>query len=227
MLIVIENLLSQEDVTQFRQRLDQAEWEAGSKTAGEVARIVKANQQLPDEGELAMGLGNHILRKLGNHPQFVSAALPKTIYPPKFNRYAGGGHYGIHVDSAVMPLPGQRDNVRTDLSATVFLCNPAEYEGGELVIEGKFGAQAVKLNAGDMVLYPSSSLHQVLPVTQGARVCSFFWIQSLVRDDAHRELLYDLDQSIQAIRAEFGSQHDEVNRLSGIYHNLLRQWVET
>ena len=227
MLIVIENLLSTEEVSQFRQRLDQAEWESGARTAGEVARIVKANQQLPDEGELAVVLGNHILRKLGNHPQFVSAALPQTIYPPKFNRYTEGGHYGVHVDSAVMQLPGQRDSLRTDLSATVFLCDPEGYEGGELVIEGKFGAQAVKLKAGDLVLYPSSSLHQVLPVTQGARVCSFFWIQSLVRDDTHRELLYDLDQSIQAIRAECGSQHNEVNRLSGIYHNLLRQWVET
>ncbi|MBA55368.1 MAG: Fe2+-dependent dioxygenase [Pseudomonadales bacterium] len=226
MLIVIENLLPPEEVVQFRQQLDQAEWEAGSKTAGEVARFVKTNQQLPDEGELAVALGNHILRKLGNHPQFVSAALPKTIYPPKFNRYAEGGHYGIHVDSAVMQLPGQRDSLRTDLSATVFLSNPEDYEGGELVIEGKFGAQAVKLNAGDLVLYPSSSLHQVLPVTEGARVCSFFWIQSLVRDDAHRELLYDLDQSIQAIRVECGSQHSEVSRLTGIYHNLLRQWVE-
>ena len=226
MLIVIENLLSTEEVSQFRQRLDQAEWESGARTAGEVARIVKANQQLPDEGELAVVLGNHILRKLGNHPQFVSAALPQTIYPPKFNRYTEGGHYGVHVDSAVMQLPGQRDSLRTDLSATVFLCDPEGYEGGELVIEGKFGAQAVKLNAGDLVLYPSSSLHQVLPVTQGARVCSFFWIQSLVRDDAHRELLFDLDQSIQAIRTEFGSQHNEVNRLSGIYHNLLRHWVE-
>ncbi|RLU00992.1 MAG: Fe2+-dependent dioxygenase [Ketobacter sp.] len=227
MLIVIENLLSPEEVAQFRQQLDQAEWEPGSKTAGEVARFVKTNQQLPDEGELAVALGNYVLRKLGNHPQFVSAALPKTIYPPKFNRYTEGGHYGVHVDSAVMQLPGQCDNLRTDLSATLFLSDPEDYEGGELLIEGKFGAQAVKLNAGDLVLYPSSSLHQVLPVTEGARVCSFFWIQSLVRDDAHRELLYDLDQSIQAIRVELGSQHVEVSRLTGIYHNLLRRWVET
>lgn len=227
MLIVIENLLTLDEVAQFRQQLDATEWEAGSKTAGDVARAVKSNQQLPDEGELAIALGNYLLRKLGNHPQFVSAALPNKIYPPKFNRYAGGGEYGIHVDSAVMQLPGMQESLRTDLSATVFLCSPEQYEGGELVIEGKFGAQAVKLNAGDMVLYPSSSLHQVMPVTEGARVCSFFWIQSLVRDDAQRELLYDLDQSIQAIRAEFGSQHGEVNRLTGIYHNLLRQWVDT
>ena len=227
MLIVIEGLLSADEVAQFRQHLEAAQWEAGSNTAGEVARAVKANQQLPDDGELAIALGNHILRKLGNHPQFVSAALPQAIYPPKFNRYAEGGHYGIHVDSAVMQMPGHQQSLRTDLSATVFLCEPEEYEGGELIIEDKFGAQPVKLNAGDMVLYPSSSLHQVLPVTAGARVCSFFWIQSLVRDDAHRELLYDLDQSVQAVRMEWGSQHGEVNRLTSIYHNLLRQWVET
>jgi PKHD-type hydroxylase len=226
-LIVIENLLSADEVAQFRQQLDVAQWEAGTKTAGDVARAVKSNLQLPDNGELAISLGNYLLRKLGNHPQFVSAALPNKIYPPKFNRYADGGHYGVHVDGAVMQLPGVPESIRTDLSATVFLCSPQEYEGGELVIEGKFGAQAVKLNAGDMVLYPSTSLHQVLPVTDGARVCSFFWIQSLVRDDAQRELLYDLDQSIQSIRAEFGSQHGEVNRLTGIYHNLLRQWVDT
>ncbi|MEE2733175.1 MAG: Fe2+-dependent dioxygenase [Pseudomonadota bacterium] len=227
MLIVIENLLSAEEVTQFRQHLDQAQWEAGSHSAGEVARAVKSNLQLPDDGELAIALGNHLLRVLAQHPQFVSAALPKTIYPPKFNRYADGGHYGVHVDSAVMQLPGQRDSLRTDLSATVFLSAPEDYDGGELMIEGQFGAQAVKLNAGDMVLYPSSSLHQVLPVTEGARVCSFFWIQSLVRDDSQRELLYDLDQSIQALRAAGGTPHGEISRLTGIYHNLLRQWVET
>ncbi|RLU00617.1 Fe2+-dependent dioxygenase [Ketobacter sp.] len=227
MLIVIENLLSAEEVTRFRQHLDQAQWEAGSHSAGEVARAVKSNLQLPDEGELAIALGNHLLRALAQHPQFVSAALPKTIYPPKFNRYADGGHYGVHVDSAVMQLPGRRDSLRTDLSATVFLSAPEDYDGGELMIEGQFGAQAVKLNAGDMVLYPSSSLHQVLPVTEGARVCSFFWIQSLVRDDSQRELLYDLDQSIQALRAAGGTPHDEISRLTGIYHNLLRQWVET
>jgi len=226
MLIVIEKVLTTAEVTQLRQQLDQAQWEAGSKTAGDVARLVKANQQLPDEGELAINLGNFILRKLGNHPLFVSAALPKTIYPPKFNRYADGGHYGVHVDSAVMQLPGMRDSLRTDLSATLFLSEPEEYNGGELVIEGKFGAQSVKLNAGDLVLYPSSSLHQVLPVTAGARVSSFFWIQSLVRDDAQRELLYDLDQSIQAIRMTADSPHGEVSRLTGIYHNLLRLWVE-
>lgn len=226
MLIVIENLLTAAEVSQYRQQLDHAEWEAGINTAGEVAKAVKTNQQLPDGSDLAITLGNHLLRKLGNHPQFVSAALPQTIYPPKFNRYAEGGHYGVHVDSAIMQLPGRPDSMRTDLSATVFLSQPEDYDGGELVIEGKFGAQAVKLNAGDMVLYPSTSLHQVLPVTQGQRVCSFFWIQSMVRDEGARELLYDLDQSIQSVRRELEPNHPEVARLTGIYHNLLRRWAE-
>lgn len=226
MLIVIENLLTAAEVNQYRQQLDHAEWEAGTNTAGEVAKAVKTNQQLPDGSDLAITLGNHLLRKLGNHPQFVSAALPQTIYPPKFNRYAEGGHYGVHVDSAIMQLPDRPDSMRTDLSATVFLSQPEDYDGGELVIEGKFGAQAVKLNAGDMVLYPSTSLHQVLPVTQGQRVCSFFWIQSMVRGEGARELLYDLDQSIQSVRMELEPNHPEVARLTGIYHNLLRRWAE-
>jgi len=225
MLIVIENVLTPDEVHQYRQQLDQAEWEAGSSTAGDIARAVKTNQQLPDDTALAITLGNHLVTRLGTHPQFISAALPQTIYPPKFNRYRDGGHYGVHVDSAIMHLPGKPDSMRTDLSATVFLSQPEDYEGGELIIEGKFGAQSVKLNAGDMVLYPSSSLHQVLPVTQGQRVCSFFWLQSMVRDEAARELLYDLDQSIQSVRTELQPNHPEVARLTGIYHNLLRRWA--
>jgi PKHD-type hydroxylase len=225
MLIVIEGLLSKQEVAQFRQHLDVAQWESGVKTAGELAQMVKANQQLPEQAEVAVSLGNFILKVLGRHSQFISAALPERIYPPKFNRYSDGGHYGVHVDSAIMHVPGMQSSLRTDLSATLFLSEPAEYDGGELQIEGKFGAQDVKLNAGDMVLYPSSSLHQVMPVTRGQRVCSFFWLQSMVRDDGERELLYDLDQSIQAIRTNTSPDDPEVTRLSGIYHNLLRRWA--
>lgn len=225
MLIVIENLLNAEEVSRFQQLLEQATWEEGNYTAGDVARTVKANQQLQDDSEQALSLGNYLLKKLGSHPRFISAALPQTIYPPKFNRYTNGGHYGVHVDSAVMQLPGSVKTIRTDLSATVFISRPEDYEGGELVIEGKYGAQAVKLNAGDMVLYPSSSLHQVLPVTRGQRVCSFFWLQSMVREDGDRELLFDLDESVQALRSEHESNHPQVTRLTGIYHNLLRKWV--
>lgn len=226
MLIVIDNVLQQDEVQQFRQQLDNAQWQAGTHTAGEVARQVKSNQQLPDDG-LAIKLGNFLLNRLANHPLFLSAALPRHIYPPRFNRYRDGGLYGVHVDSAVMHLPGQSSSIRTDLSATVFLSRPEDYQGGELIIEGQFGAQAVKLNAGDMVLYPSSSLHQVTPVTEGQRVCSFFWIQSMIRADSQRELLYDLDQSIQVLRSNPATSEGEVTRLTGIYHNLLRQWVET
>lgn len=226
MLMVIENLLTADEVKQYRTQLDQAQWEAGSNSAGDIASAVKSNQQLVDDSEHAISLGNFLVSRLGQHARFISVALPKTVYPPKFNRYANGGHYGVHVDSAVMTLPNRTDSFRSDLSATVFLSSAEDYEGGELVIEGKFGAQAVKLKAGDMVLYPSSSLHQVLPVTQGQRVCSFFWVQSMVRDDGARELLFDLDESIQAIRAGGGSTQSEVTRLTGIYHNLLRRWVE-
>lgn len=226
MLIVIENVLSPDEVRQFREHLDHSShWEDGLKTAGGLASLVKDNEQLNESSDLAISLGNHLLKILGNHPQFISAALPQRIYPPRFNRYSGGGHYGIHVDGAVMAIPGTKDALRTDLSMTVFLAEPEEYEGGELTVEGKFGAQAVKLKVGDAVLYPSSSLHRVTPVTRGARVCSFFWMQSMVRDDGERELLYDLDQSIQILTAQVGRDNPEVVRLSGIYHNLLRRWA--
>jgi PKHD-type hydroxylase len=174
MLITIDHVLSKDEVKQFRRHLDNAEWNDGTKTAGTLARNVKRNAQIDDSTEVAISLGNHILRSLGNNPLFVSAALPRKIYPPKFNRYADGGTYGTHVDSAIMQIPGTNLSLRTDLSATLFLAEPDEYEGGELEIETEFGVQAVKLEAGNMVLYPSSSLHRVMPVTEGARVASFF-----------------------------------------------------
>ncbi|WP_304640578.1 Fe2+-dependent dioxygenase [Pseudomonas sp.] len=226
MLTLIEQVLTTEEVSRFRAHLDAADWQDGLLTAGSLAAGVKRNQQLDEQSDLAIELGNHILRRLGSHPLFISAALPERIYPPKFNRYAGGGHYGAHVDGAVMPLPGSRDTLRSDLSATLFLCEPEEYEGGELTIETAFGAQQVKLAAGDMVLYPSSSLHRVEPVTAGARVCSFFWIQSMVRDEGKRTLLFDLDQSIQGLTPQQQSGDQDILRLTGVYHNLLRRWAE-
>lgn len=227
MLIVIENVLEANDVRQFRTRLDSADWQAGVKTAGTLARAVKRNLQLEDGSPLAIELGNQILRRLGNHPQFIAAALPAKIYPPKFNCYQNGGTYGAHIDSALMQVPGTTITVRSDLSATLFLSEPDEYDGGELEIEGPFGAQAVKLAAGDLVLYPSSSLHRVTPVTRGARIASFFWIESLVRDEGERALLYDLDQTIQSLTPQMAADNPHLVQLTGIYHNLLRRWAIT
>jgi PKHD-type hydroxylase len=227
MLITIENVLSKDEVRQFRAHLDQAAWQDGAVSAGTLARHVKSNQQLGENAEPAISLGNHLLRKLGADPLFISAALPRKIYPPRFNRYAGGGAYGTHVDSAVMQIPGTALSMRADLSATVFLAEPDEYEGGELEIEGQFGAQAVKLGAGSMVLYPSSSLHRVAPVTAGVRVASFLWIESLVGDEADRTLLFDLDQSIQKLTPALAEHQGDLLRLTGIYHNLLRRWAIT
>lgn len=226
MLMVIGNVLDKATAAAFREQLERADWTDGQATAGALAARVKQNQQLPDSSPVAQSLGRHILATLGRHPQFLSAALPDRIHPPRFNRYAGGGHYGTHVDGAIMPLPGSMQLLRSDLSVTLFLCEPDEYEGGELVIETKFGAQTVKLAAGDLVLYPSSSLHRVLPVTRGARLCSFFWLQSMVRDDGERELLYDLDQSVQALMASTDAAASaQALQLSGVYHNLLRRWA--
>ncbi len=227
MLIPIEGVLSKDEVREFRRLLDAAEWQDGLKTAGTLARAVKRNRQLADGSPLAVELGNRILRKLGSTPLFISAALPSRIYPPKFNRYSDGGTYGAHVDSAVMQVPGTSISVRSDLSATLFLAEPEEYEGGELQIEGPFGIQSAKLAAGDMVLYPSSSLHQVTPVTAGARVASFMWIQSMVQSDSARTLLFDLDQAIQGLTAAVAPDDPRLLKLTAVYHNLLRQWAVT
>lgn len=225
MLISIDQVLTPDEVRAFRAELDAADWHDGAATAGTLAKSVKRNQQLPDGSELATRLGQHILRRLAATPLFISAALPRTIYPPKFNRYAGGGTYGAHVDSALMFLPGSNQQMRTDLSATLFLAEPEEYDGGELEVEGPFGVQTVKLAAGDMVLYPSSSLHRVTPVTRGARVASFFWIESLVADEAERTLLFDLDQSVQQVTPLLAGDDMRLVQLTGVYHNLLRRWA--
>ncbi|MFZ6760994.1 Fe2+-dependent dioxygenase [Undibacterium sp. Ji50W] len=227
MLIVIANVLSKDEVRQFRAHLDQAEWQDGVRTAGTLAQQVKRNLQIDDNSELAIKLGNHILRNLGQHPVFISAALPQKIYPPKFNCYQDGGGYGLHVDSAIMVLPGTGQNLRSDLAATVFLAEPGEYEGGELEIDTDFGAQTVKLTAGDMVLYPASSLHRVTPVTSGARLASFFWIESMVSDGTERAMLYDLDQAIQKLTMTVDPQNSALLTLTGVYHNLLRRWAIT
>jgi PKHD-type hydroxylase len=225
MLIVIENVLDADELAIFRQRLAEAAWQDGAATAGSRSVAVKDNHQLDEQSPVAIELGNHILRKLGNHPLFISAALPERIYPPKFNRYTGGGHYGVHVDAAIMRVADANLTIRTDLSATLFLNEPDDYEGGELMIEGRYGAQAVKLSAGDLVLYPSTSLHQVTPVTRGARMASFFWIQSLVPDEGARTLLFDLDQSIQALSVGRSKDDPDIDRLTHVYHNLLRRWA--
>lgn len=227
MLLCIPNLLTKEQVAACRAKLETADWQDGRLTAGSVAIHVKANLQLPQTSPVAQELGDLILDALAKHPLFLSAALPNKIFPPMFNRYEGGGHYGTHVDNAIRYVPGTAVKVRTDVSTTVFFSEAEDYDGGELVIEDAFGAQEVKLSAGDAVVYPATSLHQVRPVTRGARYAAFFWTQSMVRDDTQRALLYDLDQSVQALTAELGSDHAQVRQLSWIYHNLLRQWAET
>lgn len=227
MLIPIEKVLSKDEVKQFREHLDRAEWQDGLKTAGTLASAVKHNLQLEDGAEPALSLGNHILRKLAANPAFISAALPNKIYPPKFNKYQDGGTYGAHVDSALMQVPGTNVTVRSDVSATLFLAEPDEYDGGELEIEGPFGIQTAKLEAGDMILYPSSSLHRVTPVTRGARVASFFWIESLVQDEGPRTLLFDLDQAIQGLTPSHAPDDPRLLKLTHVYHNLLRRWAIT
>ncbi|NHZ88375.1 Fe2+-dependent dioxygenase [Massilia sp. CCM 8733] len=227
MLTTLDAVLSKDEVRQCRAYLDKAEWRDGAATAGTLARSAKNNAQIDDGAEVAVSLGNHILRTLGNTPLFIAAALPRKIYPPKFNRYSVGETYGTHVDSAVMQIPGTHLSLRSDLAATLFLAEPDEYDGGELEIDTEFGVQTVKLGAGDMVLYPASSLHRVTPVTRGARVASFFWIESLVGDEAERTLLFDLDQTIQNLTPGLAADDRNLLKLTGIYHNLLRRWAAT
>ncbi|ACA15657.1 2OG-Fe(II) oxygenase [Methylobacterium sp. 4-46] len=226
MLVCIPEVLSKDEVAEFRRIMDAAEWEDGRATAGAQSALVKRNEQLPPDGEVARQLGARVVRALLANPHFVSAAIPLQIFPPLFNRYGEGHHFGMHVDNAVRgdPLTGLR--IRTDLSVTLFLAEPDEYDGGELVAEDYYGTQEVKLPAGDLVLYPSSSLHRVTPVTRGTRVASFFWLQSMVRSPQARSLIYDLDGAIQGLAAELGQDHAEVVRLAGIYHNLIRTWAE-
>jgi PKHD-type hydroxylase len=226
MLLQVPNVLSAEQVAQFRRTLGEADWADGRITAGYQSAQAKHNQQLPEESSVAQQLGETILSALQRSPLFMSAALPLKIFPPLFNRYEGGHSFGSHVDNAVRHVRGTPHRVRTDLSATLFLSAPDEYDGGELVIEDTYGLHSVKLPAGDLILYPASSLHLVRPVTRGARVASFFWIQSMVRDDGQRTLLYDLDRATQQVHRDLPDSSAAV-QLTGVYHNLLRRWADT
>ena len=223
MLLHVPEVLTRDELSRIRQSLDAADWTDGRETVGSQGAQVKRNQQLADASPLKLALGKMVLAALEHHPLFFAAALPVKILPPRFNRYAGGGEYGFHVDGAVMRVDGS--HVRSDVSCTLFLNGPDEYDGGELVVSDTYGEHDVKLDAGDLILYPSSSLHRVTPVTRGARLACFFWVQSMVRHDFQRAQLYGLDQTIQSLRTRLG-ESPECVRLTAHYHNLLRMWAE-
>jgi Uncharacterized iron-regulated protein len=225
MLINIPNVLTPEQVTEARKILDAAEWVDGKVTAGYQSAKAKDNVQIPENHPAARQVGEMILKALGKSPLFMSAALPAHVFPPLFNRYSGGQSFGTHVDNAIRQIPGTSHRIRTDLSATLFFAAPDEYDGGELCVEDTYGVHRVKLPPGHLVLYPSTSLHHVKPVTHGARLCSFFWMQSMIRDDGQRSILFDLDLAIQRLSADHPN-HPSAVQLTGVYHNLLRQWAE-
>ena len=228
MLLHVPNILGPDQLQHMRAALDAADWTDGRETVGTQGAKVKRNQQLPDASPLREELGQQVLAALERSPLYFAAALPLRTLPPRFNRYTGGGEYGFHIDGSVMAVdrPGQpRSQVRSDLSCTLFLCEPEEYDGGELIISDTYGEHEVKLPAGDLILYPSSSLHKVMPVTRGARLASFFWVQSMVRDDARRRLLLEMDTAIQKL-TQTGADSPSVLQLTGVYHNLLRSWAE-
>ncbi len=222
MLLTIPDVLDQELTRAFRVALDGGRWMDGRVTAGHQSALAKHNDQLAEDDPITRRLGIAILDALDRNPLFVSAALPRKVFPPLFNRYREGQGFGVHVDNAIRVVAGGKERVRTDLSATLFLSDPSEYDGGELTIDGGFGVQRIKLPAGHMVLYPAGSLHCVEPVTRGTRVASFLWIQSLVREDGDRAMLFDLDQAIQRLPSE----HPSSIALTGVYHNLLRRWAD-
>jgi PKHD-type hydroxylase len=226
MILAIPNVLTTEQVADARRVLEAAEWIDGRATAGHQGARVKDNRQLPIDHPVARQVGETIVRALHQHPLFISAALPLHILPPLFNRYSGGQQFGTHVDGSIRVVPGTGQRVRTDLSCTLFFAEPEEYDGGELVIEDTYGSKRVKLPAGHMILYPGTSLHHVTPITRGIRLCSFFWIQSMIRDDTRRSLLFEMDVGIQRLSAD-RPEHPGVIQLTGVYHNLLRQWAET
>lgn len=225
MLLHIPDVLTAEQTAHARAVLDGAEWTDGRVTAGHQSARAKDNQQLPEGSTAARQIGDLILNALQQSPLFITAALPFRVFPPLFNRYEGGQSFGTHVDNAVRQVTGTSHRIRTDLSATLFFSAPEEYEGGELVVEDTYGVHSVKLPPGHLVLYPSTSLHHVRPVTSGARVCSFFWLQSMVRDDGQRALLFDLDSAIRRVSLD-QPDHPSAVQLTGIYHNLLRRWAE-
>ncbi|HWA89114.1 MAG TPA: Fe2+-dependent dioxygenase [Rhizomicrobium sp.] len=223
MLVAVPNVLTAEELAKAQDHLGRARWGDGKVTAGPQSAKVKHNLQLPEDSDEARALGDMVLRALERNALFVSAALPRIVYPPLFNRYESGMSFGAHVDNAMRPLPNSPRRIRTDLSATLFLND--DYDGGELEIEDTFGVQSVKLPAGHMILYPATSLHRVAPVTRGARLASFFWIQSMVKDDAERRILFDLDRSIVEL-GQSAPDHPSLVRLTAVYHNLVRKWGE-
>ena len=223
MLIEIPALLNAEEVEVAVSTLLDQPWVDGKVTAGQRSAMAKNNRQLSEDDPAAIHLGEQILSRLSDNALFMSAALPKKIYPPLFNRYSGGEAFDWHIDNAIRGLKGVRERVRTDISATLFLADPASYDGGELVIRDTFGEHAVKLPAGHLLIYPGSSLHKINPVTRGERIASFFWIESLVREDSQRQLLLDMDVAIQRLTAQHADDH-ALLQLSGAYHNLLRRW---
>ena len=231
MLLQVPNVLTAEQAAECRRQLDAADWVDGRVTAGHQSAQAKDNAQLPEDSPVARQLGQMILAALERNPLFVAGALPLKIFPPLFNRYASGQSFGNHVDNAMRKVRGSASHgsttqwLRTDISATLFLAQPSEYDGGELMIDDTYGSHAVKLPAGDLVLYPATSLHRVQPVTRGARIASFFWIQSMVRDDGERTLLFDLDLAIQRLGTD-APHHAALVQLTGVYHNLLRRWAD-
>lgn len=227
MLLHVPQVLSADALKRCRDIIDRADWADGRITAGSQSEQVKNNRQLPEDGEASRAARAIVLEALSTSAMFFTGALPKKIFPPLFNRYDGSANtFGNHIDNSVRTWAATGAHVRTDLSATLFLSEPHEYDGGELVIEDTFGTQAIKLAAGDMILYPASSVHRVEAVTRGTRLASFFWIESMVRDDAQRRLLFDMDMAILALRESTGDNDTSV-RLTGCYHNLMRMWAST
>ncbi|WNK20701.1 Fe2+-dependent dioxygenase [Halomonas piscis] len=224
MMLHVPEVFDKAQVAECRELLRQAQWQDGKATAGFQSAMAKDNMQLPEDSDVARHLSQVVTQAVQRHPLFIAGALPERIFPPLFNCYQGGQSFGLHVDNAMRLDPGRGEYLRTDLSATLFFSEPDTYEGGELIVEDTYGAHSVKLPAGDLILYPASSLHRVTPVTKGARLGSFFWIQSMVRDEGQRSLLFDLDTSIQQIHQNLGADHAASVQLTGVYHNLLRRW---
>jgi len=222
-LLHIQNVLTAAQVAQFRQELTRVEWIDGRATAGHLSAQVKNNQQIREDHPVARRLGDIILSALERNAMFMSGALPAKVVPPLFNRHTVGESYGWHIDGSIRPVAGSSMRVRTDLAATLFLSDPQEYDGGELAIEDTFGTRRVKLAAGHLVLYPGTSVHQVEPITRGVRFASFFWVESMVREDGRRRMLFELDNTIQSLTAEF-PQHSSIVELTSLYHNLMREW---
>lgn len=225
MMLHVPNVLTLDQVADLRRRLDATDWVDGRETVGPQGALVKRNRQLPESSPVSRELGAIVLNALAAQPLYFSAALPLRTVPPLFNRYEGGEHYGDHIDGSVRSVPGTNLRLRTDVSCTLFLTQPEDYDGGELVVVDSYGTHEVKLPAGDLIVYPASSVHRVEPVTRGARVCSFFWVQSMVRDDWRRSMLFELDRNIQSLRQRVGDG-PEIVGLTGHYHNLLRQWSD-